>query len=87
MREKKESWFPNTHRDARLVRNNKKREGGLTFGFESGEDEDEIVVEVRVLVQLFQFLTMLSRTTNTAGEVFTSYSSHLGVPNYMTNVR
>lgn len=27
-----------------------------TFRFEAGEDEDEIVVEVRILIQLLQFL-------------------------------
>lgn len=27
-----------------------------TFGFEAGEDEDEIVVEVGILIQLLQFL-------------------------------
>lgn len=27
-----------------------------TFGFEAGEDKDEIVVEVGILIQLLQFL-------------------------------
>lgn len=27
-----------------------------TFGFESGEDEDQVVVKVRKLVELFEFL-------------------------------
>lgn len=27
-----------------------------TFRFQAGEDEDEIVVEVRILIQLLQFL-------------------------------
>lgn len=32
------------------------RSGWLIFGFESGEDEDQVVVKVRKLVELFEFL-------------------------------
>lgn len=32
-----------------------------TFRFEAGEDEDEIVVEVGILIQLLQFLMRESR--------------------------
>ncbi len=34
-----------------------------TFRFEAGEDEDEIVVEVGILIQLLQFLMRVRKTT------------------------
>lgn len=40
----------------------KKRARLLTFSFESCEDKDEIVVEVRKLVELFKFLARQLRT-------------------------
>lgn len=35
-----------------------------TFRFEAGEDEDEIVVEVGILIQLLQFLMRESQENN-----------------------
>lgn len=36
----------------------------LTFSFESCEDKDEIIVEVRELVELFKFLAWQLRTVS-----------------------
>lgn len=39
-------------------------EGTSTFRFEACEDEDQIVVEIRKLIKLLQFLQVLSRSSN-----------------------